>query len=397
MVPPLHAPGRMNIVTRDDLRDLVAVQGGPCVALYQPTHRVGPDSRSYARQDPIRFKNLLRAAEQRLKAAGLRAAQARELLGPARQLLDDPVFWQYQADGLAVYLAPGFVRTFRVPLAFEELVVVAERFHVKPLIALLTGDGLFHLLALSQNEVRLLAGTRDHMAEVELPGAPRSLAEALQYDDPERQLQFHTGTPATGTRRSAMFHGHGVGIDDAKPNLLRFFQQLDRGVTAVIKDGAVPLVLAGVDYLLPIYRESNTHPALLADGIAGNPEGVPMDDLHARAWPLVEPHFLRGRSAAAERYGRLKGTGKASSDLREVLPAAAEGRVDVLFVSGDDEVSGTFAADRRQVEIGAEAQGEGEDLLNLAAMHAILNRGTVYVLPRDQLPDTTPVAAVFRF
>ena len=47
-------------------------------------------------------------------------------------------------------------------LHFDELMVVAPGFHVMPLLALLTGDGLFYVLALSQNQVRLLAGTRSH-------------------------------------------------------------------------------------------------------------------------------------------------------------------------------------------------------------------------------------------
>jgi hypothetical protein len=201
----------MDIVTREDLKQLVERQEGPCVSIYQPAHRAGPDTRSYAQQDPVRFKNLLREAEQRLRAGGVSTPAAAELLQSSRRLLDDPVFWQYQADGLAVFVAQGAMRTFRVPVGFEELVVVAPSFHIKPLLPLLTGDGLFYVLALSQNEVRLLAGTRDHMGEVELPGAPRSLAEALRYDDPERQLQFHTGTPGGGDRRAAMFHGQGTG------------------------------------------------------------------------------------------------------------------------------------------------------------------------------------------
>ena len=170
----------------EDLRKLVEAAHPVCLSIYQPAHRAGPDTRSHATQDLIRLKNLLRAAADRLTAGGLRPRDAEDLLAPARRLLDDAVFWQYQSDGLAVFLAPGMTRTFRIPIRFEELVVVAPRFHVKPLLPLLTGDGLFYVLALSQNEVRLLAGTRNYMGEVELPGAPRSLAEALQYDDPER-------------------------------------------------------------------------------------------------------------------------------------------------------------------------------------------------------------------
>ncbi|MGH7391517.1 MAG: hypothetical protein ACREM3_18960 [Candidatus Rokuibacteriota bacterium] len=386
----------MDVVTRESLEDLVERQEKPCVSIYQPTHRAGPDTRAYAQEDPVRFKNLLREAGQRLTAGGVRSRAAQDLLQPARRLLDDPLFWQYQSDGLAVFLAPDTMRTFRVPFRFDELVVVAERFHVKPLLALLTGDGLFYVLALSQNEVRLLAGTRDHMGEVELPDAPRSLAEALRYDDPERQLQFHTGTPAGGDRRAAMFHGQGTGIDDAKKNILRFFQQLDRAVVNVIRGASVPLVLAAVDYLMPIYREANTHPSLLGEGISGNPEGVRSQDLRARAWPLVEPHFRRGREEAIARYRSLHGTGRTSDDVREAVLAAWDGRVDVLFVALGVRAWGTFAPDTRTVELGDEAPGH-EDVLNLAAIQTVLNRGTVYAVPPAEMPDATPVAALLRY
>jgi len=62
--------------------------------------------------------------------------------------------------------------------------------------------------------------------EVELENTPQSLSEAFKYDDPEKQLQFHTRAPAAGGERAAMFHGHGVGKDDAKDNILRFFHQV---------------------------------------------------------------------------------------------------------------------------------------------------------------------------
>jgi len=384
----------MNVVMREDLRELVERQTGPCVSMYQPTHRAGPDTRTYAQQDPVRFKNLLREVGQRLTTAGVRARDAEHLLEPARRLVDDSAFWQYQGDGLAVFLAPGFVRIFRVPVRFDELVVVAQGFHVKPLLALLTGDGLFYVLALSQNEVRLLAGTRDHMGEVELPGAPRSLADALRFDGPERQLQFHGAASAGGDRRAA---GRGAGIDDAKVNLLRFFQQVDRAVTGFVKNASVPLVLAAVDHLMPIYREANTHPSLLHEGIAGNPEALRADELHARAWPLVEPKFRRGRAEATARYLQLSGTSRTSHDVREVVPAALDGRVDALFVAVGIRVWGTFAPDTRTMEIGDEAPGQNEDLLNLAAIHTALNRGTVYAVSPAAMPEETPVAAVFRY
>lgn len=182
----------MDPMTRDDLAALMAHARFPAVSLHMPTHRTMPETL----QDPIRFRNLLRAAEERLVAAGLRAPEARRLLEPARTLADDTTFWTHLADGLALFVAPALERHWRLPLPLEESVAVGERFRIKPLLPLFTADGAFHVLALSQNEVRLLSGTRWSVDEVNLEGVPRSLAEALRHDEPEKQTAPAHGGPA---------------------------------------------------------------------------------------------------------------------------------------------------------------------------------------------------------
>jgi Bacterial archaeo-eukaryotic release factor family 7 len=156
------------------------------------------------------------------------------------------------------------------------------RYHLKPLLPLLAGDGRFYVLALSQNEVRLLGASRYSTDEVKLgDDVPESLADALKLDEPEKQLQFHTGSSGDGgAGRSAVFHGHGA-KDDSKDNILRYFRKIDRGLRDVLKGQEAPLVVAGVDYLLPIYREANTYSGLVEEGTTGNPEELSVEELHA--------------------------------------------------------------------------------------------------------------------
>ena len=115
---------------------------------------------------------------------------------PLLRLTDDLGFWQYRGDGLALFYSRDKLRHFRLPMRFEELAVVANRFHLKPLIPLFTEDAGFYILALSQNEIRLIQGNRYSAWEVELKDVPASLTEALRYDEPERQFQFHSKTSA---------------------------------------------------------------------------------------------------------------------------------------------------------------------------------------------------------
>lgn len=384
----------MDVITATQVQALAKRSGGPWVSLYQPTHRGGGE----IRQDPIRFKNLVRAAEERLLAQGRRPSEVREFLTPAGRLLEDAEFWRFQNDGLATFIAPAFFRAFRLPTTFDELVVVADRPHLKPLLALLTGDGRFHILALSQNRVRLFEGSRDRVDELDLPGVPRSLEHFLRFEVSERQLQFHTKAPGAGTGgRAAVFHGQGVGIDDSKDSILRFFRQVDRGVTDLLKPAAAPLVLAGVEYLHPIYRTANTHPGLLEQGIHGNPDLLAPEALHAQAWPIVEPHFTRARERAADRYRELAGTGRAGNELREILQAALQGRVEMLWVARGVRRWGTWDVENDEIHEHEAEQPGDEDLLNRAALETVLSGGTVHLVAPEAVPGGGTLAAVFRY
>ncbi|PSB03459.1 hypothetical protein C7B69_26405, partial [filamentous cyanobacterium Phorm 46] len=241
----------MNLLAIDELTTLATESNSTCISIYTPMERLGAETQ----QNPIRFKNRVRQAEEQLLAMGMSEQDAKELLQPVHEL-DTYEFWQHQSDGLAILLSPNKFRYYCLPIAFPELTVVTERFHLKPLLQLLSGDGRFYILALSQNQVRLFQGTRYHVKEVELTDVPTSSAEALQYDDPEQSLQFHTASSqgSGGGDGSAIFHGQGGGNDDHKDGLLSYFRQVSNGLESFLKNEKAPLILAGVDYLLPIYQ-----------------------------------------------------------------------------------------------------------------------------------------------
>jgi hypothetical protein len=385
----------MKIFTRDELNNLTESPQAPCVSIYMPTHRLSTENQ----QDRTRLKNLIRQAQESLLAYGLRPAEAESLLEPAANLLTANPFWKDKRDGLALFISPTGFRQYQLPAAFEPLVVVAHRFHLKPLLAFLGGNEFF-VLALSQNAVRLFEGSRFGLSALDdLEGVPKSLADALKYDELEKQLQFHTGT-GVGTGkggRAAMFHGQGVGTDDAKDRILRYFRQIDQGLRDFLREEQAPLVLAGVEFLLPIYKEANAYQHLLNGGITGNPEGVSPEELHRQAWALVEPYFKREQEQAAARYRQLAGTGKTSQDPREIVPAAYHGRVEFLFVAVGRQQWGDYDPGTNQVHLHPEAQAGSFDILDLAATQTLLHGGAVYAVEPGEIPEEALLAAVFRY
>jgi hypothetical protein len=384
----------MHPLTRDDLKTLMSPHAGLHVSMYMPTYRAGVETQ----QNPIRFKNLLREAEKRLLASAQPPDDVQALLEPLQPLTEDYAFWQHQSDGLAVLRRADTLRLYRLPMTFEELIVVGDQFHLKPLMPYFTGDGRFYVLAISQNDVRMVQCTRYHMSEMELPNVPKSLAEALRFDDPEQQLQFHTGTqPRQGDQRAAIYHGQGGAKESSKDDLLAYFRQIDQGLHELLRDEQAPLVLAGVDYLHPIYQQANTYRYLTEEGITGNVEHLSMEDLQSMAWPLVEPIFLQAQADARATYERCAAMHQASADIATIVPAAHFGRVDTLFVTVGRQQWGTFDLERQQLQLTEEDHGAATDLLNLAAVQTFLHGGTVYAVEADLMPTKSDVAAVLRY
>jgi hypothetical protein len=380
----------MDLFTRGDLETLLVEHPSPCVSLFLPTHRGGSE------EDPVRWRKHLVEAEARLAESGRRVAEVKRLLEPARHLLADASFWRNQSDGLAAFLAPQFLRLFRLPLAFKERVVVGSRFSVAPLLPLLSDNGRFFVLALSQKAVRLLHGTRHGVSEVDLRGVPQNLAEALLTHEAKQPFSFfgrRAGEGAGGW--GGIFHGHGVGIDDKKEELLQYFQKIDRGLHPLLREEKAPLVLAAVEYLQPIYRQANSYAHLLQCGIDGSPDRLSNEELHQRAWPLIRPLFEEARQRAAAEYQQLADTEHASCELEAIVAAACGGRVETLFVALGRQVWGVFDPTAGRVEVHERELAGDADLLDLAAGYTLAHGRTVYTVEPDQVPSGTDAAAIF--
>ncbi|MFW6357771.1 MAG: hypothetical protein ACOC0N_00935 [Chroococcales cyanobacterium] len=392
----------MPLLSTNELRELIDHQQTPCVSIYLPTHTAGFE----IQQDPIRFKNLVTKAVEELEKTGMRRTDAEKFLEPAKNL-DDGDFWRHQNEGLVVFVSDGFFRYYRLPLNFQEITVVDDRFHLKPLLPLLTGDGRFYILAMSLNKVRLLEGTRYRVSDInltDLEDVPQTLRQMLSWEDTqEDQNQFydasttmHTGAPGSDP---GTFHGRGVNEDKAE-EVRRFFGRLNQALQEFLHDKHTPLLLAGVEEWIPIFQGVNSYPYLVEDEyIRGNPDEMKPEELHEKAWQIMQPRFEKAQKEAAERYAAFTGNNgvQASDNVPEVVKAAALKRVDSLFVALNQHQWGKYDINNNDVDLHDQKQAGDDDLLDFAAIQTLINGGTVYAVEEDEIPANAPVAATFRY
>jgi len=388
---------KMDTLTSETLKSIIAADGYPCVSIYMPAR---PDTPT-GDENRTRFKTLVRQSSRMAEETTNNDEDLLEqLFAPAKKLLADAEYWRQQGHGLAHFASPLGAQTFRLPLAFEELALCGPRFHIKPLLPLFSDDGHFYILALSLNQVRLFKCTRHASQAVELSDAPESLEESMRFDDPEKQLQFHTGDSRPQGDRPAVHHGQGVGHDDKSARVEEYLRKVDAAVTRNLEDDRAPVVAACTENIFGMLSGLTRLKNLVQEPLRGNPDEMSEDELRGKAWELAEPQFRHMRDQALARFHDRKGTGLASSMLEEVVPAAMHGRVATLFVPLGTRLWGEFDQASGRMRVHEDMRPASHDLLDLAAAQTLAQGGQVYAMNPQDIPGSSQkamAAAIFRY
>jgi hypothetical protein len=382
----------MDTFSAQDLKALIKNRNDYCLSIYLPTYRYGPE----VRHNAVRFRKLIDVSWQLLMKGGMKGSTADTFIAPARQLLQNASFWEHPADGIALFLSKKVFRYFRVPSQLREQVLIAQEFFIRPMIPLLHLDKKFYVLALSENNARILQASMQDVTELQVEAMPRSLQDAMRFNTPERQLQYHTGTPKIpGSRGGAIFHGHGV-VMDSKEELLEYCRQVDRALHRTLRTDKAPLILAAVDHLWPLYRKMNTYAHLLKDGIPGNPDLLSDEELHSRGLTLMSSYFEQEKSEAFAQYLELRGTDLVSHNIEEIMSAARQGKTRSVFVNGDSEWWGKFDPKTEKIEPHDTYIPGDQEIVNLVVLETLLHRGSVYTL-KPAIANEPMIFAVYRY
>jgi hypothetical protein len=384
----------MDRIERKDLQSLIELDVRPCVSLFMPLNPAGRDGIG----DAVRLRKLADDAEEMLTKRGLRRPEARELLASVRALPDDNAAWQRRGKSLAVFAAPGTLRVFHGNGRMEERAFVDDRFHVRPLIPHLAHDDRFFLLALSQNSVRLLEGNELGLKEIAVPGMPPNRDVALNIDEVPRGSQVHSamrGDQGQG-KQAGVFHGQGGKGETLKEDLRSFVRQVAQAVDKKLQREQAPLILATVELTVPIWRETSRYPYTTDAFVSGNPDYLSPHELHAKAWPLVQP-ALRAEREVLHRRLHEKENARAAFGLPQVVAAAVRGQIDSLFVDCSQPQWGTYDPESEMVDLHAQPRPGDIDLVELAVAETLRNGGRVFATPAPGASSPCQVEALLRY
>lgn len=381
----------MTPLTAAQIRSLLTPPATPCVSIYLPTHRGEP----LRREDPIRYKDLVRQAEAELRTK-YPAGPVNDLVRRFDDVADDGDVWMTAQDGLAVLGAGNDLHVFRLPRTVPERVAVADSYHLKPLLRVAQSADRFHVLGITRTEVFLFEGDRYGLTRVPTRGVLPTFDEAVGTDltQADRQQISRGGRDAS----TGHYSGHGSRKDELGRDTERWLRETDRAMLEnVSKPSGLPVVLAGLPENTSEFRKLSHNQNLVADDVAGDPGAFTLEGLRAAAWTVFEPRYLERLHKLTEGFGTAKARGTGSADPAEIGAALAQRRVGLLLADADKVVPGKIDPATGAVRSADLGDPDVDDLIDDLAELTLKTGGEVVVVPSERMPSDTGVAAVYRY
>lgn len=276
----------VRLPTPEELQELRRFADPFSLTMYVPHTDYDPNGATNPNQ--IELKNLLDQAEIALLNDGVDPDDVRTTLQPGHNLIVSREFLTLRGEGLVLFTHPKLFRHYHLPGDIPHLLSIGRGFSLEPLERAISDNKPYLVLVLSHNSTKLYEGDRFTIRQLRLKHFPANMARALRIDEYPKASKGRFTSPASDRRNSEIMHSPYSESQTDKEMLLEYFRLVDGSLRQLLQKKGKPVILAGVEYLLPIYRQANTTPYLLPEVLTGNIDRERPDVIRQRAWKLIK-------------------------------------------------------------------------------------------------------------
>jgi hypothetical protein len=362
----------VDIPSREEYSSLADLRSDACISIYLETSPL----RQQLEASKIQFSNFIKDALLQVANQGLNKRRIILLEEQLCSVLEDPSFWDLHARSLAVLATPDCIRTYRLANQLSNRLDVSERFYLKPLLRALTFPHSAYILALSENQTRLIEFFADApAAEVVVPDMPESMKDAMG---------------------DAALNDHHHGAVHHKVRLAQYTRKIDQALRPVFARHDSPLILVSTEPLASIYRSTNSLSNLTEETLFSNAEHLGASELVTLVRPLMDNYYQAQLSALKSRFEARSGERRVTQDLSDAARAATFGAIDLLLVNLDSTINGTIDEQGLITFSGSDDEIH-YSLVDEIAKRAMANGAKVLAERSDDLPSGADLNAILRY
>jgi hypothetical protein len=367
----------VDIPSAKEIGHLNLVRSDACVSIYLPTTPLSRETEP----SRINLGNLIKEAVAQLEAVNFEKRRIVLLQEQLEDLLSDDDFWNHQANSLAILATPESVRTYRMANKLTDIIEVSDRFHLKPLLRAITFPHAAHVLAISENAVRLIEVSADLPAsEVKVPDLPKDLTAAVG----KATIKNYSGV------------GHMHGTQGNKPYLSRYVRKINEALRPILLHSDLPLILATTNTLETLFRSMSTIPAL-SDTIAGNPDRMSESELATAARPVLDAHYANLTQEFHRLFEARTGSNRTTTDISAAARLATHGGIGSMLVNIDSVVDGFIDEETGEVTFGTQGDASNYGVVDEIAGRALRSGAKVMAVRRNDIPGQHDLAVISRY
>lgn len=356
------------MIIKQKLETLGSETNKPCVTISLNTHRTHPDNA----QDLILLKNLVNEAKDRVLAK-----YNEDSVAPLLEKLSNiDINMNYNLDSLHIFLSNETKEIIKSPWTTQNRVQVSETFGIRSLIKKLNRSEDYHILQLSQGEVKLYNATNDGITgEIIKEGFPFS-ENPYYIEDREKRSD-----------------------GEASDNIIReYFNNVDKAFQKIHHRTGLHCVVISTDDNYSKLLQVADNPALYlgSANIDINKSGV--KDIAEKAWSVVKDLLYARRTKAISEVKETMGQGNTLTDLQDIYQAAIDGRGDILILNVD-YVQAVHMTSDRTFNLVSNASGKDiiDDITSEIAWEVLSKKGQVFFSTIDEINNIGKIILKTRF
>jgi hypothetical protein len=261
------------------------------------------------------------------------------------------------------------------------MVEVADRFLLKPLMRAVTFANAAFVLAVSENDVRLIEIFPDLPPQrVRVPDLPKDAASAVNVSSLNNR---------TSLRRV-------MGSEGQKVRLAQYARMVDAAIRPLLAGRDAPLILAANEPVAAIYRSINSNPNLLPETLTATGDRSTEAEIAAAARPILDAAYAREIEEAKALFDQRANDRRATTDISDAARLATFGGIETLLVNFDEIVHGTVDDDTGAVvfgEEGPDTYGVVDEIMG----RALTSGARVLAVRREDIPGGGALAATSRY
>lgn len=254
--------------------------------------------------------------------------------------------------GIIVFYSSTLQGYLRAQSSINDLVVVADSFHVKPLFRMRANERGFYLISISARAINIWLETGGRLHHLE------SLKNELPTEE-------NTNKKTKMTPREFISHAANE-------------------VNKILSTNKLPVILAGVSEHLGYIKKFINHAIIIEESIVGNVEREKIEDLRYKCFELLVPYYQQKELKIVEELNQAIKKNQVITYIEDIAVSAAYGKIKKLFVVENRQLWGTINKETGEIFISPKQLNSHDDDILDDICQMVWGRGDEVVVLKEE-------------